>query len=268
MSSRGTFSVDRDIFRHRLFNDSAPFSRLEAWLWLIAEAAYKPRSVRIAGKTYDLERGQLAVSTRYLAEAWRWPQTSVRRFLDTLKAAQERLTSGSKTGSHDGPMIGSQSGSGVTIITIYNYNKYQPEAKRTGSPSGTHDDTQSGSSHFGNTAENRLKSKEQITERKIGGASAPADDLPNFVAPERPAGKSYVFEGNTVRLTKDSFDKWRASYKAIPDLRAELQAADDYYTENPPRDGKWFFPVSRWLAKANADAVERKEQANYGVTWQ
>lgn len=54
----------------------------------------------------------------------------------------------------------------------------------------------------------------------------------------------------------------------LPDLRAELQAADDYYTENPPRDGKWFFPVSRWLAKANADATTRKEQANYGVTWQ
>ncbi|MBN8978030.1 MAG: YdaU family protein [Rhizobiales bacterium] len=107
-----------------------------------------------------------------------------------------------------------------------------------------------------------------LRKKKEGGASAPADELPNFVAPERPAGKSYVFEGNTVRLTKDSLDKWRASYKAIPDLRAELQAADDYYTENPPRDGKWFFPVSRWLAKANADAVERKEQANYGVTWQ
>lgn len=268
MSSRGTFSVDRDIFRHRLFDDGAPFSRLEAWLWLIAEAAYKPRSVRIAGKTYDLERGQLAVSTRYLAEAWRWKHGAVRRFLDALRQAQDRHTTGTENDTPDGPMIGTHSGTGITILTICNYDKYQPDAKRTGTPSDTRSDEQSGTSHFGNTPENRHKGKEQITERKIGGASAPADELPNFVAPERPAGKSYVFEGNTVRLTKDSFDKWRASYKAIPDLRAELQAADDYYTENPPRDGKWFFPVSRWLAKANADAVERKEQANYGVTWQ
>lgn len=268
MSSRGTFSVDRDIFRHQLFDDGAPFSRREAWLWLIAEAAYKPRSVRIVGKTYDLERGQLAVSTRYLAEVWRWSHAAVRRFLEALRAAQDRHTSGTETGTPDGPMIGTHGGTGITIITISNYNKFQPEAKQPGTPSGTQDGTPSGSSHFGNTPENRHKDKEQITNRKIGGASAPAVEPPIFVAPERPAGKAYAFEGETIRLSKQHFDKWRESFRAIPDLRAELQAADDYYTENPPRDGKWFFPVSRWLAKANADATTRKEQANYGVTWQ
>jgi hypothetical protein len=165
-------------------------------------------------------------------------------------------------------MIGTQAGTGITLKTIRNYNKFQPEAKQPGTPSGTQDGTPSGSSHFGNTAENRHKDKEQITNRKIGGASAPAVEPPIFLAPERPADKAYAFEGETIRLSKQHFDKWRESFRAIPDLRAELQAADDYYTENPPRDGKWFFPVSRWLAKANAEATTRKEQANYGVTWQ
>jgi hypothetical protein len=105
-------------------------------------------------------------------------------------------------------------------------------------------------------------------KQESGGASAPAAEPPIFSAPERAAGKAYAFEGETIRLSKQHYDKWRESFRAIPDLRAELQAADDYYTENPPRDGKWFFPVSRWLAKANADASERKEQRNYGVTWQ
>jgi hypothetical protein len=268
--ARGTFSVDRNVFKHDLLDDGSAFSRREAWLWLIAEAAYKPRRVRISGKTYELQRGQLAVSTRYLAEAWRWSQTSVRRFLDTLKAAQERLTSGSETGSPDGPMIGSHYGSGVTIITVCNYDKYQPAISDDGSEGGASHGSQDGSSQNGNTPEKRLKSKEQITnKRKIGGADAPAEAPLNFVVPERsPPAKRYAFEGQTIRLTQKDFDKWRESYRAIRDLRAELQAADDYYTENPPKDGKWFFVVSRWLAKNNREAADRQEQQNYGVTWQ
>jgi hypothetical protein len=37
---------------------------------------------------------------------------------------------------------------------------------------------------------------------------------------------------------------------------AELQKADDYYAETPPKDGKWFFPVSRWLARAHNEAAQ------------
>lgn len=120
-------------------------------------------------------------------------------------------------------------------------------------------------------SQNQPYSDTQILRKKEeerGGAFAPAAEPPIFAPPERTAGKAYAFEGETIRLSKQHFDKWRESFRAIPDLRAELQAADDYYTENPPRDGKWFFPVSRWLAKANAEASERREQRNYGVTWQ
>jgi hypothetical protein len=62
----------------------------------------------------------------------------------------------------------------------------------------------------------------------------------------------YAFEGTTIKLTEHGLRRWQIAYPGIPDLRAELQKADDYYTENPPKDGKWFFPVSRWLANENA----------------
>jgi hypothetical protein len=45
-------------------------SRVRSWLWLVAEAAWKPR-VRFIGRL--LERGQLAHSTRFMAKAWCWP---------------------------------------------------------------------------------------------------------------------------------------------------------------------------------------------------
>ena len=62
----------------------------------------------------------------------------------------------------------------------------------------------------------------------------------------------YSFEGTTIKLTEHGLRRWRIAYPGITDLMAELQKADDYYTENPPKDGKWFFPVSRWLANENA----------------
>jgi len=49
MSERGVFAVDRGIFDHSVFARE-PFTQCEAWIWLIAEAAYKPRTKRSDGK--------------------------------------------------------------------------------------------------------------------------------------------------------------------------------------------------------------------------
>jgi len=76
-----------------------------------------------------------------------------------------------------------------------------------------------------------------------GGAAAPTD---------------FAFVGRVVRLKSDQFEKWRQAYHQIPDLVAELTKADDYYSEHPPKDGKWFFLVSRWLEKAHEDALKPK----------
>lgn len=68
------------------------------------------------------------------------------------------------------------------------------------------------------------------------------------------AQTDFAFVGKIIRLKADDFARWRKAYSAIPDFIAELTKADDYYSENPPPDGKWFFPVSKWLEKAHRDA--------------
>lgn len=83
MSERGVFAVDRGIFDHSVFARE-PFTQREAWIWLIAEAAYKPRTKRSDGKVISLERGQLCHSIRFMAEAWQWSKSRVDRFLDVL----------------------------------------------------------------------------------------------------------------------------------------------------------------------------------------
>lgn len=67
------------------------------------------------------------------------------------------------------------------------------------------------------------------------------------------APKDYAFEGRTIRLTQRDFDRWQKAYSAIPDLSAELAKADAFYTDNPVDDGKWFFPVSKWLERVHRD---------------
>jgi len=77
----------------------------------------------------------------------------------------------------------------------------------------------------------------------------------------RGAEKKYAFEGQTIRLLPAQIEKWRVAFPALHDIEAVLQTADDYYTENPPADGKWFHRVSRWLATENGKRADKQRRA-------
>jgi hypothetical protein len=114
MSERGVFAVDRGIFEHERFADE-PFTEREAWVWMIGEAAYRPHSRRIGKLRVELARGQLAHSTRFMAEKWKWSEASVRRFLTRLKGSPPKIDA----------MIDAATDAGITVITINNYSAYQ-----------------------------------------------------------------------------------------------------------------------------------------------
>lgn len=108
------FAVDRGVFDHPKLCDRKPLTKLEAWLWLISSAAWKPISRRLSGRVIELERGQLAASTRFLADRWRWKEPRVRRFLNLLK-----------TDAAGDAEIDTATDAGITVITIRKYNRYQ-----------------------------------------------------------------------------------------------------------------------------------------------
>lgn len=110
MSERGVFAVDRGIWEHDVLADSAPFSRREAWLWLLSEAAWRPHWRRLAGRTIKVGRGQVAASLRFIASKWRWSEPRVRRFLACL------ISEG---------MVDATTDAGVSVITVCNYDQYQ-----------------------------------------------------------------------------------------------------------------------------------------------
>lgn len=111
MSERGVFAVDRGIFEHDFFAPE-PFTEREAWIWMIGVAAYRPYRARVGPARIELARGQLAHSSRFMAEKWKWGETSVRRFLARLKA--EGMVG-----------FGARTAHAITVITICNYEAFQ-----------------------------------------------------------------------------------------------------------------------------------------------
>lgn len=109
----GTVNIARDLWDDPVFTD-AEMSQREAWIWLIAEASWKPRVKRFAGRDVSLGRGQVAASTRFMAAAWMWSEPRVRRYLDMLENRR---------------MITRATDAGVTVITICKYDDYQSQPR-------------------------------------------------------------------------------------------------------------------------------------------
>jgi hypothetical protein len=110
LSERGVFAVDRGIWDHDVLSENEPFSRREAWLWIVSEAAWKPHKRRIIGRTIELKRGQYAGSLRFIASKWRWNEARVRRFLSALISSE---------------MLDAKTDAGVTVLTVCKYDEYQ-----------------------------------------------------------------------------------------------------------------------------------------------
>lgn len=224
----GWYRLHRGWQEHAVFRSEA-FCRRAAFVWLIEHASFEAGEVRLPAGVVTLKRGQLAHSLRFIAEAWKWPEAKVRRFLTSLREAK---------------IIDASVDAGRTIVTICNYDKYQSRERITDAPADA-----------------------QVThDRRVGDAKSKEGE-------EREEGKGrararggYAFEGRTVRLTQVDFDAWRATFHAIPDLRAELSSIDSWYGRQPAdeRDG-WFHRTKRMLnAKHQASLARRDAPTSAG----
>lgn len=116
-----------------------PFSRAEAWLWMLEAAAWADTTQDCAGKRVHVRRGQFSTSYRILSQAWLWPIANVQRFI-----ARRKSDTAIDTATDTGRML----------ITICNYDKYQFSARNGDTPSDTPSDTQK-EKPLSNTGEER-----------------------------------------------------------------------------------------------------------------
>ena len=125
MIERGYIALARGALDHPITGARKPYSRFEAWAWLITEAAWKARRVHASnGRTeccVSIERGQLSYSRSYMVRAWGWKEKRVREFLHRLEKDD---------------MIARQKGQPQTVLTICNYETYQNAAGAGGQQKG------------------------------------------------------------------------------------------------------------------------------------
>ncbi|MDY7525505.1 hypothetical protein [Sphingomonas sp. 10B4] len=109
MSQGGFYLMHRGWQDNPVFRNEE-YSRRDAFVWLIEEAAYKPTRVHAGSGAISLNRGQLSHSLRFMAKAWQWDEARVRRFIASL--VREGI-------------IDAVADAGQTVITICNYETYQ-----------------------------------------------------------------------------------------------------------------------------------------------
>ncbi|MGB6795120.1 MAG: hypothetical protein WBE48_00710 [Xanthobacteraceae bacterium] len=225
MSEEGFIAVARGILDHPIVGARKPFSYFEAWIWLLSKARWASGRIHVANghgaNIVNLERGQVSHSLRYMATAWGWKIKRVRTFLRRLETDTQ---------------IGTQTGTGQTVITICNYNQYQnlPSARGTsaGTPTGTR----------------RAQRETKEPNKKDIPANAGSS-----------SGSKYAFEAGVIRLTEKDFGQWQTAFSNL-DLRAELIALRPWAEEQGK--GRWFNAVANALAKRNREAkiaIERSK---------
>ena len=120
----GWVLIHRDVWLSDGFEDE-PFSQREAWIWMIAHAAWKDTTQRFKGQTVTIKRGQLFYSIRNLADILKWSKSRVARFLAQLEG-----------GGMIGTESGTESGTSRSVITICKYDVYQFSPENTGQDAG------------------------------------------------------------------------------------------------------------------------------------
>ena len=107
----GYVKIGRSVFGHNMFKEE-PYTEREGWIWLICGASYKTDTIRIPNTSIvtEVKRGDYVASIRFLATKFKWSNSRVRRFLDRLER---------------GKMLSTVTDTGITKITIANYDKWQ-----------------------------------------------------------------------------------------------------------------------------------------------
>lgn len=164
MSERGYICLSRGALDHEFFRRKE-YSEFEAWVWLLTEASWKPRARRIGEFMVQLNRGQLVASVRHLAEVWSWSKGKVERFISRLKTET---------------MVVTHVETGITVITICNYDKYQNSAKQNETATNQ-EPGQSRDTDGDNTEEIKTLKKEILR-----GADAPPATRASRRKPARP----------------------------------------------------------------------------------
>ncbi|WP_016745763.1 Rrf2 family transcriptional regulator [Rhizorhabdus wittichii] len=228
----GYVRLHRTLLGHPAFRNDA---EAMVFAWMIAKAAWKPARVRYKGYDLLLDRGDLTVSVRDLAEAMDRSKGWVERLLQRLREhGMIAQKSGTRVGTRVGTHGGTSTGTPASIITICNYDEYQGDGEASGTPHETGGETAPGQRR--DTEQRREELKKEEEEEEVARAREAADPV------------------------RSCFDAWNAmadlnrlptAEKLTDKRRTHLRARIDDYTEAVILDAIAAVPSKPWLMGMN-----------------
>lgn len=99
-----------NIWENEALIEDKPWSKIQAFIWLLTRAAQKPVNYSYNGYSIKLQRGEVWTSVRQLSGTLRWGIGKVERYIQLLK-------------QHD--IVEHRTEPYGTILTIKNFSKYQ-----------------------------------------------------------------------------------------------------------------------------------------------
>lgn len=124
----GYIMLSRKFFASKIWQAARAFNESEAWLDLIQSARFEPSEITSRIGSYEItwHRGQYPASVRFLSKKWGRSERWVRSFLNGLKRDK---------------MISIENAQGSSVITLLNYDKYNPLGNEQKRPPDTPFDT-------------------------------------------------------------------------------------------------------------------------------
>lgn len=263
MTERGYYAISRGFLENPMFK-AEPFTEREAFQWLIQEASYDPRRYRIGSRCFDLERGQLVSAIEFMRKAWKWKTKSrVHRILKRWESCGAILQKSERD---------------ATIITLCNYNDYQPGRNAERNAGGTltersRNETEEINKYNNTAAATRARPELEQIERQLREATGLTDNPSPSLCNLAPilglmdAGFSLDDEilpairarGPTKRVTS-----WAYFVPVIHEYRQSRDAARNFQTAEVIHVGNRFRSQEFGLAAAIRKAREYGRTGNSG----
>ena len=112
----GWISLHRKVFNNPVVAPKKPYSKFEAWCWLMAKANHSNNKFVMGSEVIKTDEGEVVTSQKKLQQQFGWGNTRVRTYLKLLQSDE---------------MIAVKSTAKRTHITICNYTSYQDKQTKT-----------------------------------------------------------------------------------------------------------------------------------------
>lgn len=196
-----------------------PFTRGQAWIDLLMVANHKIGTIRRRGIRVTVNRGEVGMSLRELAERWRWSLGKVQRFFDDLKI---------DTQIHY--RMDTENLNVTNLICITNYEKYQS----TDTETDTKTDTETIRKQVQNKNEKNKKKKEEEKKEYAEKVFMTDDQYIRLVEKYGATKTTQAIEKLSLSKCANSKMKYDSDYHAILKWVIAAVERDGLFNKTPP----------------------------------